>query len=238
MLLAERNKRLDEFSATVSHDIRGPLGGITMKLEYLIENHREEVAGRFAEVLKRALDSSKRLTGVVQAMYEFAKLGKEANRMESIALTTLVEEIVSDMPFDPDLDINIGIAELPTIWGNPDLIRRVFINLVSNAVKYNDNSPIELNIGCAAVIERSIGSFAEIFVEDNGRGIPESELKDIFTLFGRGSSAQGTEGAGIGLAVVQRIVELHMGQISVGSKVGQGTRFVLSLPMQPVELMK
>jgi signal transduction histidine kinase len=238
MLLAERNRRLDEFSSTVAHDIRGPLGGITMKLEYLKDNHPGEIAGRFAEVLNRALDSSKRLTGVVQAMYEFAKLGKAANKMEPITLSTLVEEIVGDMPFDPSLDINIGIGDLPVVWGNPDLIRRVFINLVSNAVKYNDKSPIVVNIGSGELIERSIGNFVEVFVEDNGKGIPEIELKDIFSLFARGSSAVDTDGAGIGLAVVQRIVELHMGQIAVGSKVGQGTRFVLTLPIQPIELLK
>ena len=238
MLLAERNKRLDEFSSTVAHDIRGPLGGITMKLEYLIDNHPDEIAGRFAEVLKRALESSKRLTGVVQAMYEFAKLGKEASKMEPIALSALVEEILSDMPFDQSLDINIGIGDLPVVWGNPDLIRRVFINLLANAVKYNDKSTIVVNVGCGELIERSIGNFVEVFVEDNGKGIPENELKDIFSLFARGSSAVDTDGSGIGLAVVQRIVELHMGQISVGSKVGEGTKFVLTLPMQPIELLK
>lgn len=239
IMLAEKNKRLDEFSATLAHDIRGPLGGICMKLEYILESHSDGLGGRVKDLIHRAYGSAERLTHIVQAMYDFAKLGSKAAKMEFVNLKQLVEEVILDIAFEDTADIQIGIDDLPVVWGNPDLLRRVFINLISNAVKYSDKKEIVVNVGVRGVSNRTLAKFTEIFVEDNGPGIPKEDQKDIFQIFNRGQQHGGPkEGIGLGLSVVQRIVELHFGKVSVESQSGRGTTFVLTLPMEEINFLR
>ena len=239
VLLEEKNRRLDEFSATVAHDIRGPLGGVVMKLDYVLDRYKDEINEQFAAVLHRALSSSQRLTDIVQAMYEFAKLGSKATKMGPVALGSLVEEVIRDMNFDEAQDISFVIGELPVIWGNDQLLRRVFINLIGNAVKFNDKSETVIGIQCTGFKDRSISRVATVVLHDNGPGIAESDLKDIFRFFSRGSSLpRETEGLGVGLTVVQRIMELHFGSISVESVVGRGTAFTLEFPTDKIDFIR
>ena len=176
---------------------------------------------------------------MVQAMYSYARLGKAAAKMEYIELNPLVEAAVADLNLDQSRDIQIGIDELPRIWGNPDLLRRVFINLIGNAVKYNDKQKIVINIGNAGQVPGLVSQYCAIYVEDDGRGMTKEEMKDIFALFSRGDqSAKGTQGEGIGLAVVQRIVDLHYGKVWVDSTPGQGTRFTFTLPTEEIGYLR
>lgn len=235
-LLEEKNKRLDEFSATVAHDIRGPLGGVVMKLEYLQERYSSQLDERFTTLMSRALGSTQRLTDVVQAMYEFAKLGGEAPNMGNVNLGTLIEEVISDLPVPPELKLEFKIGNIPDVWGNPQLLRRVFNNLFTNAIRYSDKPIIQIEIGSRSVIQRALSEFVEIVVSDNGPGIPKDEQAAIFSFFTRGSNASvKSDGLGIGLAVVKRIIELHYGDVRVESTIGVGTTFVCSLPLKQIE---
>lgn len=237
VLLEEKNRRLDEFSATVAHDIRGPLGGIKMKLDYILETYGGSLDARCAGIMERAVSSAERLSQIVQAMYEYAKLGAKAARMTTVDLKQLVHEVVLDLHFDDSLDITVGIDELPVVYGNPELLRRLFINLLGNAVRYNDKPIILINVSLDGLEEKSLGTFARIAVTDNGRGIAAEDLTSIFTMFTRGADTSPEDGGtGIGLAVVQRICELHFGRVDVRSTVGEGTTFIVTLPRDRVEL--
>lgn len=237
-LLEEKNRRLDDFSMTIAHDIRGPLGGMCMKIEYVLETKGSDLDSRSQQLLGRALDSGRRLMNMVQAMYEYAKLGTKATKMSMVPLAALVNEVVHDVPFDESLDIKIGISELPTVWGNADLLRRVFINLITNAVKYNDKKEIIVNVSMGQEVQRGLARFVEIVVSDNGPGIKPDEAQHLFSMFARGAHrAQSPDGLGVGLAVVQRIVELHYGEISVRSQPGQGAVFTLLLPLEKVDFV-
>lgn len=237
VLLEEKNKRLDEFSMTVAHDIRGPLGGLIMKLDYMCKHCAHDLDQKFRDILGKSLKSSERLMDVVQAMYEFAKIGAKAAQMSEVKLSEVVEAVVQDSAFDDKLDITIGIDELPVVWGNAELLQQMFMNLISNAVKYNDKQKIIVNVGKGAVQERGIGKFCDIFVQDNGPGIAAEDLRDVFSMFNRGACVNGDkEGIGLGLAVVQRIAELHFGKITVDSKPETGATFTITLPLEKVEL--
>lgn len=235
-MLAEKNKRLDEFSGTVAHDIRGPLGTISMKLEYIKDIYGDDFDERFKGIVNGTLESTRRLIDVVQAMYEYAKLSSKAQKTEEIHLETFVEEVIADLNFDDNLDIQIGIGVLPSVWGNPGLLRKVFQNLISNAVKYSDKRTTIINISCDGAFEKSLGRYAVIRVSDNGPGIPFEDQKDIFTMFRRGSTTSDQEGIGVGLSVVKRIIELHFGSIEVESEPAKGASFLFSLPVEPVSL--
>lgn len=237
-LLEEKNKRLDEFCSTIAHDIRGPLAGLILKVEYILEAYEGELDDRCSGLLKKSLSSAERLVEIVQAMYEFAKIGTKAANNYEIPLHQLVTEVIHDLSFDESLEVKVGIGELPHVWGNSALLRRVFINLLNNAIKYNDKTEKVINIGCSGTVEKSLGRFAEIYVEDNGRGIPAEDIKHVFGMFRRGlNPGLPQDGLGVGLPVVQRIVELHFGKVKVDSVVGEGTRFTFLLPLEKIDLI-
>ncbi|WKZ57144.1 MAG: hybrid sensor histidine kinase/response regulator [Bdellovibrionota bacterium] len=234
VMLEERNRRLDEFCASLAHDIRGPLAGVSMRLEYLMDGCRELLDERHLRTLRNANDSLERLIGMVQAMYEYARLGEKATRMQAVSLQQLMSEVINDLHFDDRLDIQVRIGELPKVWGNPDLLRRVFSNLISNSVKYSDKARIEISVEALRKTESSLGAFHELAVTDNGPGIKSEDHAHVFQMFSRGENKSSKEGSGIGLAVVQRIVELHYGRVWVDPQYQGGARFILSLPAEPI----
>jgi signal transduction histidine kinase len=231
--LEERNRRLDDFCATIAHDIRGPLAGLILKTEYIIDQYQGSLDPRCATLLKRSADSAHRLVGVVQGMYEFAKIGAGVMRFEQVELAQLISEVLGDLNIDEAVEVQVGVADLPQVWGSPNLLRRVFINLISNAIKFNDKQDVRLNIGYAGEATQDGVRFARLYVEDNGPGIAPNEASGIFTMFTRGRCHRGsTEGLGIGLAVVQRIVELHQGLVELQSTPAQGCRFSFLVPLE------
>ena len=236
-LLEDKNKRLDEFSATLSHDIRGLISGLSMRLDYIIDVASDELSPKLSDLLSSALRATDRVNQIVQGTYEFAKLGRESLKKSPVELVQVVRDVIDDMQFEDRLDIQVGIDDLPVIWANEGLMRRVFINLISNAVKYADSDQIVINFGVERYFKNSLAQFCEIYVEDNGPGIATSELANVFRMFWQ-EDREKADGVGIGLAVVQRIVDLHMGSVDVCSEVGQGTKFLLTLPLEEIAFVK
>jgi two-component system, sensor histidine kinase and response regulator len=236
IMLEERNRRLDEFSSTVAHDIRGPLGGLSMRLEHLIDTQPQSATAAsdidpVMTQLRKALASTERLTEIVQAMYEYARVGKDATKQQRIDLNMLLTEVIHDLAYDKKLEIKIGMGDLPYVWGNAPLLRRLFSNLLSNAVRYAHKPEILINITAGEPIEHGVGTFVPISVCDNGPGISEKDQAHIFSFFSRGqeSNSKG-DGLGLGLAMVQRIAELHNGKVNLRSTPGEGCCFEVLLP--------
>lgn len=235
MMLNDKNKRLDEFCQTVAHDIRGPLGGLIMRLEYLNEKFDTISKDRIKSVINTSLGVCERLVSQVQAMYEFAKLGKEASKMEFFDLNELISALTEDMNFYSDPNIKIGVAHFPKIYGSKELIKRLFLNLMTNAIKYNDKEEKKITIGYEGNENLPSGNFAKIYVKDNGNGIPKEDLQNVFKLFNRASETNGAkEGLGVGLTVVERVIELHLGKIKIESEIGKGTYFKFLLPIEKI----
>ena len=237
--LEDRNRRLDDFCATIAHDIRGPLAGLILKIEYILETHTDSFDERTTALLNRSVESTRRLIGVVQAMYEFAKIGFSGAKFSATPLTPLVKEVMTDINIDHSANVQVLMSELPTVWGNSDLLRRVFLNLVTNAIKYCHREDVEIKIGFEGFVQRGVGQFAKLYVCDNGPGISTQDAGKVFNMFARGADAdRGADGLGIGLAVVQRIVELHQGMIELTSEPHEGARFTIFLPTEAIELPK
>lgn len=242
-LLEERNKKLDQFSMVLAHDIRGILGGISMRLECALEHSQKIQDQSLQKLLQGGFDSSRRLLEIVQETYQYAKLGAEATKMDFFDLKQLIDQVVEDLYLDNlEIEFRFDLAveniqnqpQQQKIWGNINLIRRVFINLISNALKYNNSSQKKIIVGIRNISTNYYGKFANIYIEDNGQGISEEDLDNIFELYHR-SGKQQTEGSGVGLSVVRKIVELHMGHVEVESKLGHGSRFTISLPVVPLK---
>lgn len=238
LLLEEKNTRLDEFSAAVAHDLRGPLAGVIMKLHYIADEYCGALPIKGADLIRRSLASCERVTDMLQGMYQYAKLGAKATKMEKVSLGLVLESVVADLVIPESMDVEIRLGELPEIWGNRELLMRVFANLINNAVKYAEGKSVLIEVKMEASLEQALGVFHVVSVKDTGPGIAEDELKKIFAPFWRGGRGGQSDGMGMGLAMVQRIIELHHGKVSVESKVREGTRFKIALPAQKVDFWR
>jgi signal transduction histidine kinase len=234
--LEEKNRRLDEFCATVAHDIRGPLAGLMLKIEYLMGVLPVGTDSRCSGMLQKSYDSAERLVAMLQAMYEYARAGLAGVTYERVALSELVRMVADDLVVDDTRDVCVEIGEMPTIVGSPGLLKRIFINLIGNSIKYSDKPSIRIAIGFLEAEVKGSTERVQIFVDDNGPGIASNDAPQIFEMFSRGRPANHTaEGLGVGLAVVRRIIEMHQGDIRLDVSPLGGARFIMTFALnQPV----
>jgi signal transduction histidine kinase len=225
----------DEFMATVSHDLKSPLTFIkgmahlrrrrapqtpdTMQLLDALEQI-EASAGRMAQQLDELVDASRLESGHALDL-----------RRDATDLVALARKAVDEHQQTTDRHVLQVTTELSELVGQWDAVRlgRVLDNLLGNAVKYSPRGgAVEVTIGVDGTVREGV---AVLSVVDCGEGIPQSDLPHIFERFHRGRNVGRIPGTGIGLAGVQRIVELHNGTISAESQVGLGTTFTLRLPL-------
>lgn len=231
-------KQLDqmraEFIANVSHELRTPLTSMKGFLETLLDGALEdrETAVRFLKIINAETERMTRLIGDLFSLSEIES-GKVVPAREEILMARLIEKvfsIFSKTAGERRIDLVSRVTAFPVITGDEDMLTRVFINLVDNAIKY---SPDQSRI----TVEGGIAGENEVFVSvaDQGIGIPEESLPRIFERLYRVDRARSREmgGSGLGLAIVKHIVDVHRGRIEVSSRVGRGSRFTVYLPINP-----
>jgi signal transduction histidine kinase len=220
-----------EFVATVSHELRTPLAVIRSASENLADGvvRDDEQIKRYGELLR---NEGRRLTEMVEQILEFAGIqsGQRGFALRSVAVGPLLQELAassSSLADEASVAIELTIPEdLPPVLGDEPALRRVFQNLLGNAIKYGAQGQW---VGVSA---RKMGNHVRVTVADRGMGIPPAEQARIFEPFYRATDAISAQiqGAGLGLSLVQRIVEAHGGQVTVKSAPGQGSEFMVQLP--------
>jgi signal transduction histidine kinase len=220
-----------EFVAAVSHELRTPLAVIRSAADNLAEGvvHDEAQVRRYGELVR---GEGRRLTEMVEQILELAGIhsGQRSFALRPVALDPLLQEIMraaSTLLDQAHIDVEYDVPEgLPPALGDERALRRVFQNLVSNAIKYGAQGRW---IGLSA---RTSGRQIVVSVADRGVGIPAAEQVRIFEPFYRAPAAISAQiqGAGLGLSLVQRIVEAHGGRITVRSTEGSGSEFTVHLP--------
>lgn len=234
--LEEKNLRLDEFCATIAHDIRSPLAGLILKVEYILDKYGEGFDKKCADMLGRSAESAQRLVGIVQAMYEFAKLGRKSATFDSVELAPIVREVLADIKGSAGRQVTLEVSNMPPVRGNIDLLRRVFLNLFSNSIKYGDKEWVIISVTSDGIVNDGDDRYLHISVRDNGPGICAEDADSIFKMFTRGSASPAAmDGLGVGLAVVERIIELHHGKIELIQDGQSGCCFKFSLPLVQLE---
>jgi light-regulated signal transduction histidine kinase (bacteriophytochrome) len=226
--LAAANKELESFAYSVSHDLRAPLRHSAGYAELL----RRQASSALDEKSLRYLDtiqaSSKRMGALIDDLLAFSRIGRAETKMARVELDRLIEDVVTEQRRDAaDRDISWKIARLPACTGDRAMLRLVFVNLVSNAVKFTRmRKPAEIEIGCREGTRDDV----EIFVKDNGAGFDMQYQNKLFGVFQRLHLAEQFEGTGIGLATVQRIVQRHGGAVRAEGALDRGATFTISLP--------
>lgn len=169
--------------------------------------------------------------GHIHAIVQQIQLGSEAGERATAMWRALVNlrDLLADIILEArsnNVVVECDLERLPNIWADPDLLRQVFDNIVSNAVKYSHPQ------GTIRICGETEGENAVVTIADHGRGIPENELDKIFTPYYRGRNSRGVPGAGIGLYVAKRFVESHGGTIEIKSMMNAGTTVIVRLPLE------
>ncbi len=225
--LQKSNQALDEFAYIASHDLKEPLRGLSNNASFL----KEDMADRLDEDATRRIDRiiflAERLEQLVNDLLYFSRLGRQELAIQATDLNEVITEIAEVIEATPhEGEVFIQVPEpLPTIVCDRPRITELFRNLISNAVKYNDNAEKRIEIGWKP------GALAPVFhVRDNGIGIDSRFHEEIFRIFKRlNSEDDDRKGTGVGLTFVRKIVERHGGAIWLESAPGAGTTFFFSL---------
>jgi signal transduction histidine kinase len=218
------NEELDRFASVAAHDMMDPLRTISGFAELLVETDPSPEDGR--RFSQHILDSSLRLTAMLQGLLAYARAGgASAAESTAVDLATAVAQVQADLAMgisDRDVRVEVAVPEGAVVLTDPNDLRVVLQNLVTNAVKFsNGDAPV------ITVAAERRGDEWSISVRDNGPGIAPEHQARIFSAFERAGG--GGAGYGLGLAICQRLVERHGGRIRVDSEPDHGTRFSFTL---------
>lgn len=230
--LAQANRELESFSYSVSHDLRAPLRHMSGYAQIL----REEAAGQLDSSLIRYLDeiaaSARRMGALIDDLLSLSRLGRQVLTPIAVDMNAVVADAMKDAITAQNPQARVDIAPLPAAHGDPVLLRQVWINLLSNALKYSAPR------GNDAVIEvegERDENRVRYRVRDNGVGFDPRYANKLFGVFQRLHPQDEFEGTGVGLAIVQRVVSRHRGHVSAHSEPGRGAEFTFELPVPSPE---
>jgi signal transduction histidine kinase len=222
------NRESEAFSYSVSHDLRAPLrhiGGFAQ----LLQKHSDSVLDdKGRQQITKILDAANRMDNLVDDLLAFSRIGRAETQKTTINIEQLVESVVAEIaPDTQGRNIAWRIGTLPMSYGDPSLLRLVFSNLISNAVKFTrGREQAQIEIGLLDDTPEEV----IVFVRDNGVGFDMKYKDKLFGVFQRLHSHEAFEGTGIGLATVQRIVHRHGGRVWAESAVDRSATFYVALP--------
>ncbi len=228
--LQEASAHKSEFLANMSHELRTPLNSIIGFTTLLLEGVDGPVNEEQRKSLEKVLRNSEHLLALINSVLDLSKI--EAGKMELRTTRFPIKEVLDTVcgAMEPiaqkkGLRLKVDVEGVDTIYGDKAKIKQVIMNLVSNAIKFSNRGTIRVSV-------KSEGQDVVITVRDQGIGIPEEELTNIFEPFHQidGSSTRGYQGTGLGLSIAKRFVEMHGGRIWVESVVGEGSAFTFTIP--------
>lgn len=224
--LEAANKELEAFTYSVSHDLRAPLRHIVGFSKMLGETCESSLTPQGRHYLQRIEDGTHRMGMLVDDLLNLTRIGRHELKVQVTSLDSIVKDVIADLALDTGARvIEWNISNLPLVKGDPALIKVVFQNLLANAVKYTRTR-------ARAIIEIGAEQNA-LFIRDNGVGFDMKYADKLFGAFQRLHRSEDFEGTGVGLAIVQRIVQKHGGHIWAKAELDKGATFYLNLGIVP-----
>jgi signal transduction histidine kinase len=239
--LEAANKELDAFSYSVSHDLRAPLRAIDGFSRILIEDYGGALAEEAKAYLQKVCDNTKQMGQLVDDLLAFARLGRQPLTKHVVDQDKIVRRCMEEMLKEQQgRQVEIVIGELPACHADPALLKQVWTNLISNAFKYTrKREKARIEIGCRTEPRlatngqtsspNTAGPEMVYFVKDNGAGFDMKYVRKLFGVFQRLHAAAAYEGTGVGLAIVQRIVQRHGGRVWGEAIPNEGATFSFTL---------
>ena len=217
---------MEAFTYTVSHDLRAPLRAINGYANIIIEEYEDKLDDEGAVFLNSIVGNSRKMGDLIDDLLAFSRLGRNVMPTSEINMKGLLQTVIDERIQTEDDKIFLTIKEIYPATGQQALIKQVWVNFVSNALKYSQHSPIQ---------KIEIGSYYRdnnivYYIKDNGVGFDMKYYNKLFGVFQRLHTKEEFEGTGIGLAIVQKIISKHNGTVWAESELGVGSTFFFSLP--------
>jgi signal transduction histidine kinase len=229
--LEAANRDLESFSYSISHDLRAPLRGIHGYAHFLAEDFGDQLPAPAQDYLQKVLASATQMSALIDALLAFSRLGRQALRRSPTPLGELARQALVELlaatpdPAAAEARLQVQIADLPTCSVDPALFHQVFVNLLSNALKFTRQRQVaRIEVGC-----QQQGDEMVYFVRDNGAGFDMAFAGKLFGVFERLHRPEEFEGVGVGLANVKRIIERHGGRIWAEGEVDEGATFYFAI---------
>ena len=230
--LESMNLELQEFAFIASHDLQEPLRKIQAFGSMLIRQHKESLNPEGQDYMERITKAANRMSELLRSLLDYSRTGTHLLNYSRISLTEVARDAASDLELlIHKANGSVAIGELPTVDADAALLRQLFQNIIANSIKYRKETepPIVKIYGSIA------DSVCQVFIEDSGIGLDECYSHKIFKPFerlhGKNSLYSGT---GMGLAICRKIVKRHGGEITVSSIPGQGSTFIVTLPIKQI----
>ena len=214
---------LDTFSFTVSHDLKTPITAIKAYSQLLVLD--PDISSDNKLILNRISDRADKMNLMINAVLEYSRISRHPLQYDYINTEIIIKEIIEDLSLvHSTYNVKIEVGETPALQGDLVMLWQVFHNLIGNAVKYSQYS----NLPIVQIEGKILGTQVLYTIKDNGIGIAQNNLDNIFLLFSRMENVKEIEGTGVGLAIVKKIMEKHNARIWAESELGKGTTFFLT----------
>lgn len=226
--LNRSNLELHQFAFVASHDLQEPVRKLLFYSDYLVNSYAGAIDEKGMGFLENMRSASHRMRNLIQDLLLFSQINKEKLAFSQVDLNEIAQEASQDLEIAiEEKKAVINVQVFPVITGDKSMLRQLFENIISNAIKYSRPSHIPIvDITC-----KEENGFLEIAFKDNGIGFDEKYVPQMFMLFQRLHGRTAFEGTGLGLAICRKIVEMHSGSISAKGKEGEGATFFVSLPL-------
>ncbi|ELY42853.1 PAS domain-containing protein [Natronorubrum tibetense] len=227
--LEESNERLEQFAYAASHDLQEPLRMVASYLTLVDQRYADELDDDGQEFVAYAVDGARRMQEMIDGLLAYSRVDTQGDPFEVVDCEAVVDDVLTDLEVRiEETDADITVESLPEVYGDPGQLRQVFQNLLDNAITYSGEEAPRIS-----VFAEKDGQEWRLSVRDRGIGIDPVNTERIFQVFDRLHSVGEYAGTGIGLALCQRIVERHDGDIRVTSTPGEGATFTVTLPEPP-----
>ncbi|MGA9762728.1 MAG: ATP-binding protein [Gaiellaceae bacterium] len=221
------NGELETFSYSISHDLRTSLQAVLGFAQTLTVRHSQDLDAEAARCVEMIIKGARGMSELINDLLALAQANRLPLDLESVDLELLAREAVSELEQQFAVsDVDLTIGELPAVAADRSLLKRVFVNLISNAIKFSRGAKPRARVEIGAA-RRSKGLV--LFVRDNGVGFDMGQSGRLFKAFQRLHGGAEFEGTGVGLALVARIVERHGGHVWAESEPGKGATFYFTL---------
>ncbi|MDX1546085.1 MAG: ATP-binding protein [Rhodothermales bacterium] len=236
--LEQRNRELQDFAYVASHDLQEPLRKIRAFADLLKADHGSALPEEGAFYVERMQDAAERMSRLISDLLDFSRVMTRARPFERVDLNDIAEDVLSDLELRcRETGAEVSIGALPSLDAERSQMARLLQNLISNGLKFHrEGVPprIEVRGGIDpdARLPGISGPVAYIEVEDNGIGFDEKYLDRIFSPFQRLHGQSDYSGTGMGLTICRRIAEHHEGTITARSTPGEGSTFIVHLPVR------
>lgn len=222
------NKELESFTYSVSHDLRAPLRIIDGFADMLVVDHTASLDAEGLRILKIVKDNAQRMGRLIDDLLNLSRMGRKEITTNYIDMYPLIQSAIQEQLMHKNNNVNISCKTILPAYGDDNLMRQVWVNLISNAIKYSSKKEQQ---------EIEIDSWQEdnniiYSIKDNGVGFDMQYADKLFGVFQRMHKLSEFEGTGVGLALVQRIILKHGGKIWADATINKGATFYFSLPLK------